>query len=616
MRLFLSLIIWIFFIVWSAAQEPLLLNEAEYDITNYLSCSVVNDLSFDEANLANFRDADLQSTQELMIGENDIVIARIEVFNSSYTPNWTVEVDKNKLSHFKVAYPDLETDQYRVKNSGLFEPTKSQDGYFPNQKAINCIDIQLKPKEASTIYFYLENQRKFAKPNLEIKLIPHTSEYFNRLNDWKSRYYLIAGIFGFLIVLGFFFFYQSRDQSFLYYSLYLLSLFIWISYQAGLFFKFLSINIWPNNPQYSTFIGTVVVCYIFYISFIWQFGKLNDVIKSGRKILKYWRLYILLFIPILISWMFYTNGNIQLFFQLGLVFNSGMILFTILSLLLLVNVKKTLDISYSIIGLGLMLILLLIACYEIISNDFTIPKFSIISVIFIIEIVFFLFALAQRYKNYLQVEAENAIITKSLEEKDTLLKEIHHRVKNNLQVISALLTLQSSHLKDAQAKIALREGQDRVQSMALIHKDLYQHDNLKGVNAKEYLSQLVENLVTSYKLQNNIEVEMQVEEILFDVDTMIPLGLMINELISNTLKHAFADDQSGKMKIFLKELNDILHLQISDNGKGVTEKELSSNKSFGYSLIKSFARKLDADYTISSENGFQIDLAIKKYSKK
>ena len=115
---------------------------------------------------------------------------------------------------------------------------------------------------------------------------------------------------------------------------------------------------------------------------------------------------------------------------------------------------------------------------------------------------------------------------------------------------------------------------------------------------------------------NNIKIEMQVEEILLDVDTMIPLGLMINELISNSLKHAFADDQSGKMKIFLKELNDILHLQISDNGKGVTEKELSSNKSFGYSLIKSFARKLDADYTISSENGFQIDLAIKKYSKK
>ena len=95
--------------------------------------------------------------------------------------------------------------------------------------------------------------------------------------------------------------------------------------------------------------------------------------------------------------------------------------------------------------------------------------------------------------------------------------------------------------------MALQEGQDRVQSMALIHKDLYQHDNLKGVNTKEYLEQLSNNLLESYKLDENVSLHLEIEEILLDVDTMIPLGLMVNELISNALKHAFEKNQNGRV---------------------------------------------------------------------
>lgn len=139
-----------------------------------------------------------------------------------------------------------------------------------------------------------------------------------------------------------------------------------------------------------------------------------------------------------------------------------------------------------------------------------------------------------------KIKSQNQFIRQALSDKDTLLKEIHHRVKNNLQVISALLTLQSSHLKDAQAKEALKEGQDRVQSMALIHKDLYQHDNLKGVNTKDYLEQLIDNLFQSYRIdEDHIRLKTDIQPLQLDVDTMIPMGLMINELISNALKHAY-----------------------------------------------------------------------------
>lgn len=218
---------------------------------------------------------------------------------------------------------------------------------------------------------------------------------------------------------------------------------------------------------------------------------------------------------------------------------------------------------------------------------------------------FFLFRLRQK----------NEEIDKKNNEKDILLREIHHRVKNNLQVISALLTLQSSHLNDSQAKTALQEGQDRVQSMALIHKDLYQHDNLKGVNTREYLKHLTQNLLESYRLDENITLHFDIENINLDVDTMIPVGLLVNELISNALKYAFKGQANGQLKLVLVEENNHLLLSIIDNGIGISESELKKKKSFGYSLIQSFARKLDAEITFKDENGLGVHLAIKNYKK-
>lgn len=210
----------------------------------------------------------------------------------------------------------------------------------------------------------------------------------------------------------------------------------------------------------------------------------------------------------------------------------------------------------------------------------------------------------------------NKKVKKSHDEKDTLLREIHHRVKNNLQVISALLTLQSSHLKNAQAKTALQEGQDRVQSMALIHKDLYQHDNLKGVNTKDYLEQLIDNLLSSYKIgEREIALNLDIQEINLDVDTMIPLGLMINELISNALKHAFGGIENGILSISLKEEDATLKMTIADNGVGLDDVGDIQNKSFGYSLIESFARKLDAEIALTNDDGLGVHLTINNYTK-
>jgi len=152
--------------------------------------------------------------------------------------------------------------------------------------------------------------------------------------------------------------------------------------------------------------------------------------------------------------------------------------------------------------------------------------------------------------------------------------------------------------------------------MALIHKDLYQHDNLKGVNTQFYLEQLIENLFNSYKIQEEeVQLELKIEAIWLDVDTMIPLGLMINELLSNAIKHAFLEQHDGILSISLKDKIDHLELIVKDNGKGVDDISEMESKSFGYSLVQSFAKKLDAKIEYKNEQGFTLRMVIKEYKK-
>ena len=221
-----------------------------------------------------------------------------------------------------------------------------------------------------------------------------------------------------------------------------------------------------------------------------------------------------------------------------------------------------------------------------------------------------------RKRTNLILSQQKTEIEKKNQQNETLLKEIHHRVKNNLQVISALLTLQSKYVKDERAVEALREGQDRVQSMALIHKDLYQRENLTGINIKDYFENLVDNLMESYQIdEGDIHCIMDVDPIWLDVDTMIPMGLLVNELVSNALKHAFKDKETGEIQVFLKEQAEKLILRVADNGRGITDLDVLENKSFGHSLIKSFAKRMEADITYVTENGFGVELRIKNFTK-
>lgn len=206
----------------------------------------------------------------------------------------------------------------------------------------------------------------------------------------------------------------------------------------------------------------------------------------------------------------------------------------------------------------------------------------------------------------------NAIVTKSLSEKETLLREIHHRVKNNLQIISSLLSLQSRYIEDKSAQALVNEGQNRVKSMALIHQKLYQRGNLTGVDVLDYVQNLSSTLQSAYGIDpDKVRVTYDVESLNLDVDTMIPIGLILNELISNAFKHAFPSNE-GALEILFKEKDHQLLLIVKDNGVGST-KAIEKSASFGIRMIHSLSRKLDATVDFNFNNGTKAALTISNY---
>ncbi len=206
----------------------------------------------------------------------------------------------------------------------------------------------------------------------------------------------------------------------------------------------------------------------------------------------------------------------------------------------------------------------------------------------------------------------NALVVKSLNEKEILLKEIHHRVKNNLQIISSLLSLQSRFIEDKDAKALVNEGQNRVKSMALIHQKLYQKDNLMGVEALDYIQNLTNTLQSAYGMDlSKLKVKYDIDKLNLDVDTMIPIGLILNELISNSFKYAFPTGE-GTLNIIFKETERKLLLTVKDSGVGKV-KEINESDSFGIRMIKSLSRKLDATVKFNFDKGTEVSLTIQSY---
>lgn len=209
----------------------------------------------------------------------------------------------------------------------------------------------------------------------------------------------------------------------------------------------------------------------------------------------------------------------------------------------------------------------------------------------------------------------NEELTSSLKEKDVLLKEVHHRVKNNLQVISSLLNLQSRNIKDKTTLGVLMESQNRVRSIALIHEKLYGSEDLARIDFAEYIQSLVSHLFSSYGVNPNaISFKINVDDVLLGVDTAIPCGLIINELASNSLKHAFPDGRKGEIGIELCSADaSELELIVSDNGVGFPdETDFRNTRSLGLQLVVRLVKQLKGTIELNNGSGSVFVIKIKE----
>jgi len=240
---------------------------------------------------------------------------------------------------------------------------------------------------------------------------------------------------------------------------------------------------------------------------------------------------------------------------------------------------------------------------------------SVLAFFVTIILVFLVVKLINRQNNealtllHKEQEAQK-IIAQSLKEKETLLAEIQHRVKNNLAIISGLLNLQTEKAPCEESKLLMIESRNRVMSIAMVHERLYKKENLSKINLKQYLSELVQELIKSFPIQSHqIQIEEELEKIEIEITKAVPIGLIVNEALTNSLKHAFnSDNKKPTIKIKMQLIYDRVQICITDNGIGFSDINTRKDNALGLSLIESLSDQIDAEVVFKNDDGASVSI--------
>lgn len=208
------------------------------------------------------------------------------------------------------------------------------------------------------------------------------------------------------------------------------------------------------------------------------------------------------------------------------------------------------------------------------------------------------------------IQNQKAALEENLEEKTILLKEIHHRVKNNLQIITSLLDLQLGDINDEQAQEKFTETKKRVTTIALVHEKLYQSSNLSALNLKTYVQNLIKDISSAYetgeiKATKNINIQ----DLEVDIDKIVPIGIVINELITNAYKHSFIPNETGILDVkILKEHDNKMSLEVKSSGDNIELEKLNNSKSLGMTLVKILTKQLNGELHITKNKGLIVTI--------
>lgn len=227
-----------------------------------------------------------------------------------------------------------------------------------------------------------------------------------------------------------------------------------------------------------------------------------------------------------------------------------------------------------------------------------------------------LFGLLYNYQKRKKRNQQLLILNQELDQKnkqnELLLKEIHHRVKNNLELVKSLIALQSAQLEDSVTKDAMIASQNRVQSMGIIHQKLYQGENLGSIDMKDYFINLGDGILDTFDAEDKVNIECAMDQLELDVDTAIPIGLIVNELLTNALKYAFPNDRNGNIKISMSRASsEILTLKVVDNGIGKTTEAAPKGTGFGSQLVQLLTQQLNGKMKEKYDDGTAITFEFK-----
>ena len=217
------------------------------------------------------------------------------------------------------------------------------------------------------------------------------------------------------------------------------------------------------------------------------------------------------------------------------------------------------------------------------------------------------------YKTVQSNKRKNSLLEKQNKEKEFLLKEIHHRVKNNLEIVSSLLALQSEQITDRKVRDAMQKSQHRVHSMSMIHQKLYQGKSRSAIEMKSYFSNLSDYILDTFDARGRICVECSMERLELDVDMAVPIGLIVNELLTNSMKYAFPNQDNGKVVICLAESDSQLFLEVRDNGIGKPQSGSNEGTGFGTQLITLLTKQLEGKMSLTVKDGTSVSFEFQHY---
>lgn len=630
----LLLTIHLIFSITTFAQVDLSLNNEKFKVLEHPAVLIDNNYSFLEI----LKDSSLHFSNQ-----SEISVKGIENYWIKCTVKNNSAYDKSFAIY---SSPYFNSRLYFFnEDKNNWESVSGGEMLDNNQTIFKYVPCVFRSNKVTTFYMKvnvneINKNISFLKPTITFEAQSFTVA--NRNRDFQWWLVTVCIVFAFLIY-NIYWYLMIKEKVYLYYLIILAGGIIYIT--NALFFLSLFINIQSINAVVNPdgFVGyfpveyvlmQLSICFILlgFVAFTRSYLQSKIHLPKWDKILKIvFQIFVVINITIAagIYFKIIVTNNVYSF-----VLNILILLIIVLIFILGFKsfLQKRKEANYFLLALFLPLILMLTLAISIIISQKTnvlnfLPHLAILSITLTFAIA--LVAKVNLIKRDLTIEKlEKQTINASmaiekernfrLEEKieydkneviaaqqiKLLMKELHHRVKNNLQIISSLLSLQSFRIKDPAALEAVKEGQYRIEAMSLIHQRLYIQDNITQINIYEFISDIAESLMQAYGYnKNSFSLQINVTEQFLDVDKATPLSIIINELITNAFKYAYSGIEYPELKISFTKKFQNAELRITDNGTGIDINAWQTNDGYGKDLVQTFIEQLEGTLKLSVQNG-------------